>query len=116
MNNEEVQKKSSTRNLVVLGVGSVLIAGLTSAASLYIYHASGDIYLDCSLPEADCPSARSDSEENKREDVYVFNENGKVDEKVLDEYLKEFNKTVTKIKKYEEPFAGDALTDESLGI
>lgn len=119
MNTEEenvVEKRSGHANLVILGVGSVIAAVLTSAVSLYIYHTSGDVYLDCSLPEADCPSARSDSEENNRENVYVFSETGPINEKVLDEYLKEFEKTVNKIEKYEEPFAGNALDDKSLGI
>ncbi len=119
MNPEEdvvVEKRTGRKNLVILGIGSVIAAVLTSAASLYIYHTSGDIYLDCSLPEADCPSARSDSEENNRENVYVFSENGTIDEKTLDEYLREFEKTVNKIKKYDAPFAGNALDDESLGI
>lgn len=116
MNSEETVEKKSNKNIVILGIGSILISTLTVAASLYIYHASGDIYLDCSLPEADCPSTRSDSEENNREDVYVFKDNGKINEEALDEYLREFKKTVNKIKKYEEPFAGDALSDESLGI
>lgn len=113
---ETVEKKSGNKNLVILGVGSVFMAIVTAFASLYIYHASGDIYLDCSLPEADCPSARSDSEENNRSDVYKFNENGKVDEETLNEYLKEYKKAVNKVKKYEQPFAGNALDDESLGI
>ncbi len=113
---ENIEKKSGNKNLIILGVGSVLMAFVTACASLYIYHASGDIYLDCSLPEADCPSARSDSEENNRSDVYRFSENGKVDEEILNEYLKEYKKTVNKVKKYEHPFAGNALDDESLGI
>ena len=119
MNNEEenvAKKNTSSRNLVVLGIGSILIAIATSFVSLYIYHKSGDIYLDCSLPESDCPSARAGSEENKRNETYTFQDSGKIDDKILDEYLKEFEKTVNKIRKYEEPFAGDALSDESLGI
>ena len=119
MNTEEeqvVEKRSGRTNLVILGIGAIVAAILTSAISLYLYHNSGDIYLDCSLPEADCPSARSDSEENNRDNIYIFPETGNIDERVLDEYLKEFEKTVNKIKKYDEPFAGNALSDESLGI
>ena len=117
MNSEpEIPKTTGARNLAILGVASVAIALIASLVSLYIYHKSGDVYLDCSLPEADCPSARSDSEENNRENVYVFSETGPINEKVLDEYLKEFEKTVNKIEKYEEPFAGNALDDKSLGI
>lgn len=115
-NEEEVQKRSGAKNLVILGVGSVLISLITVAASLYVYHASGDVYLDCSLPEADCPSAHSGSEENRHEKAYVLKDSGKIDADVLDEYLKEFENTVNKVRKYEAPFGGNALDDESLGI
>ena len=118
MNNEVVEEKknSGARNIVVLGVASIAAALITSLVSLYVYHKSGDIYLDCSLPGADCPSARSDSEENNRDQIYVFKDDGDIDEKVLDEYLKEINTPINRVKKLEEPFSGNALSDESLGI
>ena len=76
---EQIEKTSNgSRNLLILGVGSVLAALITSLVSLYVYHASGDIYLDCSLPEADCPSARANSEENNRDDVYSFPDSGTI--------------------------------------
>ena len=117
MNDETVEKKTSgARNILILGVASVVIALTTSLVSLYVYHKSGDIYLDCSLPDADCPSARSDSEENNRSQVYVFQDSGDINEKVLEEYLKEIETPINRVKKLEEPFGGNALSDESLGI
>lgn len=117
MNDEAVEKKTSgARNIPILGVASVVIALTTSLVSLYVYHRSGDIYLDCSLPDADCPSARSDSEENNRSQVYVFQDSGDIDEKVLEEYLKEIETPINRVKKLEDPFGGNALSDESLGI
>ena len=117
MNDETVEKKTSgARNILILGVASVVIALTTSLVSLYVYHKSGDIYLDCSLPDADCPSARSDSEENNRSQVYVFQDSGDIDEKVLEEYLKEIETPINRVKKLEDPFGGNALSDESLGI
>ena len=115
---EEIQEKKNNggRNLIILGIASIAISLVTSLASLFIYHKSGDIYLDCSLPDADCPSARSDSEENNKEDVYVFSDAGDINEKVLDEYIKELEKLSNRIKKMETPFGGDALSDKSLGI
>ncbi|MBP5674827.1 hypothetical protein J6W91_00670 [Candidatus Saccharibacteria bacterium] len=113
---EKMKRDNGGRNLAILGITSVLIAIVTSLASLYIYHKSGDIYLDCSLPDADCPSARSDSEENDKTDVYVFSDSGDLNEKVLDEYLKELEKISSRVRKMENPFGGDALSDESLGI
>ena len=38
------------RNLVLLGVGSILIAFIMTGVSLAVYHNSGDIYLDRSRP------------------------------------------------------------------
>ena len=104
------------RNLVLLGVLSVLIALTTSLISLYIYHTSGDIYLDCSMPEADCPSAHSNSEENKTDNSYKFSDSGDITDKVLDEYLKEFNSASEKLRKVNTPFGEEPLSDESLGI
>lgn len=118
MNDDVAAEKKSNggKNLIILGISSILIAAITSFASLYIYHASGDIYLDCSLPEANCPSARSGSEENNRKGAFVFSDSGEIDEKTLDEYLNEYQKTVNKVRKYDEPFSGDVLNNESLGI
>lgn len=117
MNNEEPEKKNyGGRNLIVLGVGSILIALVTSLVSLYVYHKSGDIYLDCSLPDADCPSARANSEENNREEFYTFSDNGTIDKKVLDEYLKELDSPINRINKFDNLFDSKSLSDESLGI
>ena len=114
---EQIEKTSNgSRNLLILGVGSVLAALITSLVSLYVYHASGDIYLDCSLPEADCPSARANSEENNRDDVYSFPDSGNINKNDLDKYLKEIAKPTDRIKKTIEVFDDDALSDESLGI
>ena len=115
MENEKVKNRGG-RNLTLLGLGAILVAFLTSFVSLYVYHASGDIYLDCSLPGADCPSARSDSEENNREDVYVFSDSGNINEAVLEEYLKEIKTPAERLEKIGDPFSSPALSDESLGI
>ena len=50
--NDTKQKKPilGGRNLLILGIISVLIAVTTTGVSLAIYHYSGDIYLDRSRP------------------------------------------------------------------
>ena len=118
MNSEpEVEKKrSGGRNLIILGIASILIAGITSVVSLYLYHKSGDIYLDCSLPDADCPSARANSEENNREEVYTFSDNGNIDQETLKKYLEELESQINHIDKLEEPFDSDSISDKALGI
>jgi len=104
------------RNLMVLGLCSIIIALATSLVSLYIYHKSGDIYLDCSMPGADCPSAHSNSEENKTDEAYKFSDSGEITTKSLEEFLKEYNSASEKLRKISEPFSGEPLLDESLGI
>jgi len=119
MNNEEnevAKKPHGGRNLTILGVSSIMIALLTSLVSLYVYHKSGDIYLDCSLPEADCPSARANSEENKRGNGYTFSDSGDINERTLTEYLNEIQTPITMIQKLGRPFDDSILTDENLGI
>ena len=104
------------KNLALLGIGAVLIAMTTSLISLYIYHESGDIYLDCSMLDSDCPSAHSDSEENKESENYKFSDSGDITTEILEEYLKEFNSSSEKLRKINEPFSSEPLSDESLGI
>ena len=41
---------SGSRNLIILGILSIIIALTTTSVSLAIYHNSGDIYLDRSRP------------------------------------------------------------------
>ena len=44
------QMKKNRRNLIILGLLSVIIATVTTGVSLAVYHNSGDIYLDRSRP------------------------------------------------------------------
>ena len=116
MNDEVEKKRSGGRNLMILGIVAILAAATTSAVSLYLYHKSGDIYLDCSLPGADCPSARANSEENNREENYTFPDSGNLDRETLEKYLKELESSVNRIDKLENPFESNSLSDEALGI
>ena len=113
---EEKPETHGGKNLIVLGIGAILISTATSLTALYIYHSSGDIYLDCSMPDSDCPSAHSDSEENKVEQNYKFSDSGEVTPEILEEYLKEFNSSSEKLRKLNNPFSSEPLSDESLGI
>ena len=75
------------RNLVLLGVASILITSLMTGVSLAIYHNSGDIYLDRSRPGD-----------------------------ILEEYLEKLKAELDTIDSYKEPFNVEALSDERLGI
>lgn len=105
---------SGGRNLVILGVMSVVVALATSGVSLMIYHNSGDIYLDRSRPGY-LPD-EEEIEETETEEEYTFEKSGKVTEAVIEEYLKKLETEAEEIDKYENPFGADALSDEKLGI
>jgi hypothetical protein len=119
MMEEEKQKKrnSGARNLIIMGVLSILIAVSTTGISMAIYHNSGDIYLDRSRPgflpdEAEIKEEEEGGEENE----YDFSKTGAVTRDSLEEYLKNLAIEEKAIDAYEEPFNDKVLQDEHLGI
>jgi len=102
------------RNLIVLGVVSVLVAMGTTGVSLAIYHGSGDIYLDRSRPGY-LPDEEEVQEETPEEE-YEFSKSGAVTKEVLDEYVKALETEIKAIDLYNEPFDEGALSDERLGL
>ncbi len=114
---EKKKLKKGGRNLVILGLGAVLIASITTGVSLAIYHKSGDIYLDRSRPGFLPDEEEVEEEEAKEEDKeYDFKQNDKLSTEVLDEYLENFQKEVDAVDAYKEPFSEKILSDEELGI
>lgn len=104
-----------SRNLILLGLGALTIALLTTSLSLFIYHASGDIYLDRSRPDF-LPDKTEATEEDEIEQDYHFSDTGPITQQDLDEYLKELQETVDNIDKLTNPYGETPLSDESLGI
>ena len=103
-----------TRNLILLGLLAIGIAGVTSGISLVVYHKSGDIYLDRSRP-----GFLPDEDEEQRpmtETKYTFPETGEVDQRALEEYLREIKTYTEGLEKITEPFSEKPLLDNSLGI
>lgn len=102
------------KNLIRLGLGAILIATITSGVSLYVYHSSGDIYLDRSrpgfLPE------KSEIENNDTPSDYKIPETGDIDQSVIDELLDNFDQQAKRLESFDDPFSADALSDEALGI
>ena len=101
------------RNLIILGMISVVVAVATTGVSLAIYHNSGDIYLDRSRP------GFLPDEEEISDDVeadYEFDKSGTITKEVVEDYLKNLEIEVKALKSYKDPFAADALSDEKLGI
>ena len=103
------------KNLIILGCGAIFLAGATTMASLIIYRASGDIYLDRSRPGY-LPDIEEAAEEPVGPINYTFPENGELNAADLDEYLKELRLVNNRLKDYADPFSPAPLSNESLGI
>ena len=101
-------------NLLILGMLSVLVAVTTTGISLAIYHNSGDIYLDRSRPGY-LPD-ENEIEDDDTDVEYKMEKSGKIDMKVLEEYLENLDIEVKAIDSYEKPFGSGALSNERLGI
>lgn len=110
MNSEEDKPKNN--NLLVLGIGVLGIAVVFSFISLFLYHKSGDIYLDRSRPGF-LPEKSTTSETVKS---YHFPSEGKFTKTDLEEYLRELNKVINELDNLERPFSPDSLSDQSLNI
>ena len=119
MNKVKQQKKNEnngTRNLVLLGVLSTLIAVITTGFSLMIYHNSGDIYLDRSRPGYLPDEEEIEDENSKEEEDFTFEKSGKLTKENLDEFLENYNLEVESIDAYKKPFDESVLSDDRLGI
>ena len=106
---------SGGRNLVILGLASVVIAFLTTGVSLALYHNSGDIYLDRSRPGY-LPDEEEIEQGEDEKDEYVFNKSGVINDAVLEEYAENLQEEIKAVEAYKNPFNAEALSDEKLGI
>ena len=109
------QLSKGGRNLLLLGIISIVVAGLTSGISLAIYHNSGDIYLDRSRPGF-IPEEGDDNNKDPVPEVYVFEKSGNLTMKELEEYLENLEVDIKAIDSYSNPFGPEALSDKNLGI
>ena len=103
------------RNLIILGLGAIVIASVSTGISLWAYRSSGDIYLDRSRP-----GYLPDSEEIEKTPTtnpnYTFSDTGELDRDELTEYLKELKALNDRLKSLTDPYAPGPLSDQSLGI
>lgn len=104
-----------SRNLAILGAGSILIAVITTAVSLTIYRNTGDIYLDRSRPGF-LPDKEEASAETNVTTNFTYSDSGELDPEELDQYLKELKAIEERLNDLSEPFSPAPLSDESLGI
>lgn len=104
------------KNLVVLGLASIVISIITTGVSLAIYHNTGDIYLDRSRPGYLPDEQEIEEEGEKQEEEYIFDRSGKITIDVIDEYLEKIQTEVRAIDAYSDPFDENALSNAKLGI
>lgn len=107
---------SGGRNLVILGLISIIIAASTTGVSLAIYHNSGDIYLDRSRPGFLPDKDEIENDGDDKEGAYEFSKTGKLTVDTIEEYLKHLEVEVKAIDAYGDPFDANLLSDEFLGI
>ena len=100
------------RNLAILGLAATLIALITSGISLYLYHSSGDIYLDRSRPGY----LPEEKEDDDADDDYTFSDTGAIDGAILEDYLRHLDHTIEGPKAISAPFAEKSISDDTLGI
>lgn len=99
------------RNLVLLGLAATFIAIITSGISLYLYHSSGDIYLDRSRP-----GYLPEEKEEDTDTDYVFSDTGAIDATVLEDYLRHLDRVIEGPKSIASPFSEKSISDDTLGI
>lgn len=101
------------RNLLILGIAAILITSITCGISLYIYHASGDIYLDRSRPGFLPDQTESNSSVDSS---FSLSESGGITAETLELYLQNLELELEKLNSISDPFSNAPLSDESLGI
>lgn len=103
------------RNLMILGIGSILIAGITTSISLAVYRNTGDIYLDRSRPGF-LPDKEEVEAETEATTTFSYGDSGPLDEAELNQYLGELQKIEKHLNSLPDAFSNAPLSDESLGI
>ncbi|MBQ1344412.1 hypothetical protein IIY59_01650 [Candidatus Saccharibacteria bacterium] len=115
---KKTQKEGTNINLGILAVAAALIALITTSISLYIYKATGDIYIDRSRPGyiSKEEEGKVSDDGSKKTSVYEFSSEGEINQKVLKKYLEKFESIQTKTQDPDSDFNETPLSDESLGI
>ena len=107
------KKVHGGRNLIILGFGAAVIAFISTAASLFIYHETGDVYLDRSRPGYIFEDEKHNADDDKKEQ---FPNDGPVTAETLDHYLRELDDAAGRIEELSDDFSSEPLSDESLDI
>lgn len=103
------------RNLMILGIGAIIVTAITTSASLWVYRSTGDIYLDRSRPGY-LPDEEEADKSAKASTSFTYGDTGPLDAEELEEYLKELKVLNDRLRALADPYAATPLSDESLGI
>ncbi len=108
--------KNSGKNLVLLGIIAITIAILSTGVSLFVYHDSGDIYLDLSRPELMKDKENQQQENNDtKEEKYKFPDGAaEITDEEFEEYLLNINEEARKLNAVPNPYSIESISDENL--
>ena len=115
MTNEEEKGKKPIRggrNLVIMGLGAIGIALITTSISLYFY-SKGDIYIDRSRPGYISEDEKHNDADDEKEN---YSNEGAITKEALDEYLKDLDDVSERIESTQNDFGPDPLSDSNLMI
>lgn len=101
------------RNLIILGFGALAIAMISTAISLQIYRATGDIYLDRSRPGYIAEGEKHDEKDDYKN---IFSNEGAVTADMVDEYLEKLDGIIEQINNASGDFSLDVISDDALSI
>lgn len=105
------------RNLVLLGIGAVALAIISTSLSLWVYYETGDIYIDRSRPGFLPEKTEVEGETPTTDDSeYALDPNGSLNGETIKDYLDHLQDEIDKLDAIEDTFSSTPLTDESLGI
>ena len=115
MSEDEAPKKQihGGRNLIILGLASIAIVVITTSISLFIYRATGDIYLDRSRPGF---ISEDESSDPIADPVKKFSSDGEITAEVYDEYLRELDTIIDNLEDSEDSFSEAPLSDDTLKV
>lgn len=108
--------KNSGKNLVLLGIIAIAIAILSTGVSLFVYHDSGDIYLDLSRPELMKDKENQQQENNDtKEEKYKFPDGTvEITDEEFEEYLLNIDEEARKLNAVPNPYSIESISDENL--
>lgn len=114
--NKTKARPNGSRNLIILGVGAIALTIITTSLSLMLYRTSGDIYLDRSRPGFLPDEEEAATEDPLPETTYSFSDTGNLTREDLELYSTELDQLITELRKYDDVYDPDTLSDTSLGI